>query len=187
MKYIYSILFCTMTFACDPSSLDIEEATNVDSTDHTQGGTLRSEEDSMNRSSSMDQSHSSAPESDMTLPAELDQALPDTPPFTPNKSYKRGIAHGFQSEADFTVISSGISWWYNWSPSYNPEVAHLYEDQDMDWVPMSWNGNNPDEVRAFLDEHPTVKYLLTFNEPNFQDQANLTPEQVASLWPTLAT
>ena len=81
------------------------------------------------------------------------------------------------------MISPGISWWYNWSPSYNSIVAARYQDLEVDWIPMTWNGNNPDQIRAFLDNHSEVKYLLTYNEPNFQDQANLTPAYAASLWP----
>ncbi|MBV72128.1 MAG: hypothetical protein CMH52_12440 [Myxococcales bacterium] len=99
------------------------------------------------------------------------------------KSYKRGIAFGFESARDFDVISPGVSWWYNWSPRYNQIVANLYVDYQMDWVPMTWNGNNPDEIRAFLQVHPNVKYLLTYNEPNFSDQANMTPAYAASIWP----
>ena len=99
------------------------------------------------------------------------------------KSFKRGIAYGFDSLNDFDAISTGVSWWYNWSPRYNQAVADRYADYQMDWVPMTWNGNNPDEIRAFLQSHPNVKYLLTYNEPNFTDQANMTPSYAASLWP----
>ncbi|MEE2644387.1 MAG: glycosyl hydrolase, partial [Myxococcota bacterium] len=44
--------------------------------------------------------------------------------------------------------------------------------------------NNPDEIRAFLETHREVRYLLGYNEPNFQEQANMTPAYAASLWPT---
>ena len=100
-----------------------------------------------------------------------------------SKSPKRGIAYGFDSPADLEVLSPGVSWWYNWSPSYNPAVADVYAEYKMDWVPMTWNGNNPDQIRAFLAEHPEVRYLLTYNEPNFSDQANMTPAFAASIWP----
>ena len=100
------------------------------------------------------------------------------------KSEKRGIAFGFNSARDLEVLSEGVSWWYNWSPSYNDVVADHYMEYELDWVPMTWNGNNPDAVRTFLDGHPSVRYLLGFNEPNFSDQANMTPAYAASLWPT---
>ena len=101
-----------------------------------------------------------------------------------SKSIKRGIAYNLTSVADLEALSSGISWWYNWSPQYDANVAEDYRRLAVDWMPMTWNGNNPDEIRAFLDDHPEVRYLLTYNEPNFQDQANMTPAYAASLWPT---
>ena len=125
---------------------------------------------------------------DQEISAEQDLELSDSQvadqPLDQLKSRKRGIAFGFESLADFTAISSGISWWYNWSPSYNSVLAEHYQDLKVDWIPMTWNGNNPDQIRAFLDDHPEVQYLLTYNEPNFQDQANLTPAYAASIWPS---
>lgn len=101
-----------------------------------------------------------------------------------SKSIKRGLAYDLSTIADLEALSPGISWWYNWSPQYNANVAEDYERLGVDWIPMTWNGNNPDEIRSFLDNHPEVRYLLTYNEPNFQDQANMTPAYAASLWPT---
>lgn len=101
-----------------------------------------------------------------------------------NKSFKRGIASALPNPADLEALSPGISWWYNWSPRYGPQVAETRLSAKVDFLPMTWNGNNPDEIRAFLDAHPEVRYLLTYNEPNFQDQANMTPAYAASLWPT---
>lgn len=37
-------------------------------------------------------------------------------------------------------------------------------------------------MRAYIESHPGVKYLLGFNEPNFMYQANLTPKDAAALW-----
>ena len=79
-----------------------------------------------------------------------------------------------------------VSWWYNWAVTPELPVRDHYEDYDMDFVPMAWNGAfNETALREFLDEHPNVKYLLGFNEPNFAEQANLTPQQAADLWPQL--
>ncbi|MEE2645187.1 MAG: glycosyl hydrolase, partial [Myxococcota bacterium] len=100
------------------------------------------------------------------------------------KSRKRGIAYDLRSARDLEVLSAGISWWYNWSPRYHPMVSDLYRAAELDWVPMTWNGNNPDEIRAFLETHREVRYLLGYNEPNFQEQANMTPAYAASNWPT---
>ena len=107
---------------------------------------------------------------------------PTTEPLT--KSPKRGVASAFANEADLAALSRGVSWWYNWSPSYGEGGAGLHARGDVAFVPMTWNGNNPQELRAFFEAHPEVRHLLTFNEPNFRDQANLTPSYAASLWPT---
>ncbi|MBP8851004.1 MAG: T9SS type A sorting domain-containing protein [Breznakibacter sp.] len=40
-------------------------------------------------------------------------------------------------------------------------------------------------LRAYLNTHPNVKYLLGFNEPNFTNQANITPQQAAAAWPKM--
>lgn len=49
---------------------------------------------------------------------------------------------------------------------------------------MLWNGNfDPNAVEAYLKAHPNIKYMLVMNEPNLTDQANLTPEQAAAVWP----
>ena len=105
-------------------------------------------------------------------------------PTPSSKSAKRGIASAFPNRSDLSALSSGVSWWYNWSPRYQEAVGGLHQEGIADFIPMSWNGNNPDQIRAFLREHPEVRYLLMYNEPNFQDQANMTPAYAASIWPT---
>lgn len=54
----------------------------------------------------------------------------------------------------------------------------------MDYYPMCWTAKYDEKkLRAYLDAHPGVKYLLGFNEPNFMYQANLTPKDAAAKWP----
>lgn len=102
------------------------------------------------------------------------------------KSPKKGIAFGYHTEADVAAISKRVSWWYNWNDIPDQEVAGVYKEYDMDFVPMAWNGSfNENRLREFLDEHPDVKFLLGFNEPNFKSQANMTPSQAAAIWPKL--
>lgn len=108
-----------------------------------------------------------------------------TPTFT--KSQKRGIAFDLVSTADFTAISKGVSWWYNWGKSCNAKVpAKYYETYGMDFIPMLWGGNTSLNdmtiVKSFILAHPEVQYLLVMNEPNLTDQANRTPGQAASDW-----
>jgi hypothetical protein len=102
------------------------------------------------------------------------------------KSAKRGIAYDLADAQDFAALAPGVSWWYNWSPQPNTQAPANYVAQyQMDFYPMLWNGNfNAAQVQAMLLANPQIKYLLVVNEPNLVDQANLTPQQAAALWPT---
>ncbi len=99
---------------------------------------------------------------------------------------KRGLAYGYHSPEDLEALSPEISWWYNWSETPESSVADVFGNYGFDFVPMAWNGDfNETELRSFLTNHPETKYLLAFNEPNFIDQANMTPSEVATQWSVL--
>jgi hypothetical protein len=103
---------------------------------------------------------------------------------------KRGIAYGHHSDADLSALSSGISsgispgigWWYNWS--LKPESMLVQAHPGVDFVPMIW-GKTFDATTLAKDVPQGAKYLLTFNEPNFGAQSNITPEEAAALWPKI--
>lgn len=99
-----------------------------------------------------------------------------------DKSYKRGIAYGYHSEADMQAASQGISWWYNWAAQPEKSVRDNYIDYNMDFTPMAWNGEGISGLEAFLPMDSKIRYILGFNEPNFQAQANMTPTQAAAAW-----
>ena len=118
-------------------------------------------------------------ESSPTKPEDITPAV--------TKSQKRGIAFDLVSTADFTAISKGVSWWYNWAPTANAKIQGNYsQTYQMDFIPMLWGGNTSSsdmqKVKAFIISHPEVKYLLVMNEPNLTDQANRTPAQAAIDW-----
>lgn len=100
------------------------------------------------------------------------------------QSYKRGYGvdqSKFTNQA-IANLAPGAGWYYDWSHSTYLD----FEGANVDFVPMTWNGGyNASQLRQFLSEHPNVKYLLAFNEPNFRDQANMTPSQAAAAWPAL--
>lgn len=100
------------------------------------------------------------------------------------QSYKRGYGvdqSKFTNQA-IANLAPGAGWYYDWSHSTYLD----FEGANVDFVPMTWNGGyNASQLRQFLTAHPNVKYLLAFNEPNFRDQANMTPSQAAAAWPAL--
>ncbi|MBR1803919.1 MAG: hypothetical protein IJ775_03315 [Muribaculaceae bacterium] len=104
----------------------------------------------------------------------------------PARSYKRGVSeNAFTYEAEIHALSPGVSWFYNWGNVPNRQVQDVVgPDQEMEFIPMIWSANfNETNLRAYLSEHPGVKYLLGYNEPNFSSQANMTPDSAARLWP----
>ena len=108
----------------------------------------------------------------------------------PARSYKRGISeNAFSSPNEIAALAPGVTWYYDWGITPHNNVASVTgpeEDKLIEFVPMCWNGNfNEAGLRQYLTEHPGVKYLLGFNEPNFRAQANMTPQQAAEQWPRL--
>jgi hypothetical protein len=95
-------------------------------------------------------------------------------------SRKRGLAFAPpQYPQDLAAVSAGISWWYNWSL-----IPNGLPTNGVEFVPMVWNGSyTANDLQTKVNVN--AKYLLTFNEPNFGNQANLTPQQAAAAWPTL--
>lgn len=100
------------------------------------------------------------------------------------QSYKRGLCvdNGKLTSDDLKQFTPGVSWYYNWGTS----TATNYADANIIYVPMTWSGGySKTDLKNFLQAHPDVEYLLAFNEPNFKDQANMTPSQAAAAWPAL--
>jgi len=104
-------------------------------------------------------------------------------PVYQKKSSKRGVAFAFQLEDDIRLLSPGISWSYNWSPSQPIAYGKLMIENDIDFYPMAWNSINEEELREYILRYPDCEYLLAFNEPNLTSQANMTPQEAAARWP----
>ncbi|MCB0549596.1 MAG: carbohydrate-binding protein [Phaeodactylibacter sp.] len=101
------------------------------------------------------------------------------------KSYKRGVSYGYHSENDMEAASQGISWWYNWAAQPDVAIRNTYPNYDVDFTPMAWNSAGISGVENWAGQDANVRYVLGFNEPNFRDQANMTPSQAAAAWPAL--
>lgn len=99
------------------------------------------------------------------------------------QSPKRGIAYGNNSTADLQALKPGISWWYNWGSLPENDVNANYASLGVEYVPMMWGKVSDADVQAFIDKiKPGAKYLLAFNEPNFNDGARLSPQDAVNAW-----
>lgn len=108
-----------------------------------------------------------------------------------NLAQKKGVCSWYYASSDsgqrdVKVLSkTGGSWFYNWS--IVKEAAE--EAEDMEYVPMIWNGYGVnDETLAALregKEKGLYKNLLTFNEPDLAGQAEMTVEEALECWPRL--
>lgn len=99
------------------------------------------------------------------------------------QSPKRGIAYGKHSKDDMLALKPGVSWWYNWANEPEANLNADYETLGVEFVPMMWGKVSDAQVQAFIDKiKPGAKYLLAFNEPNFNDGARLTPQEAVNAW-----
>ncbi|HET9571104.1 MAG TPA: glycosyl hydrolase [Bacteroidales bacterium] len=98
-----------------------------------------------------------------------------------SRSFKRGLAYSIPYPEDLPTLGKGISWFYSWGQTPGLAVASIF-DPYMDFIPMAWNGLDTVVMKNFYSTHPNIKYILGFNEPNFKQQANLTPTQAAAKW-----
>jgi len=82
---------------------------------------------------------------------------------------KRGLA---SNTAPTAGLRPGVGWWYDWSNQGNPGSS------GVEFVPMMWGSS------SLTGAIPSAsRFLLTFNEPNFHAQSNLSAAQAAGLWP----
>ena len=52
---------------------------------------------------------------------------------------KRGVSYGYHSQADLSVLSKGVSWWYNWALRPDEDLrGGFYREEQVDFVPMIW-------------------------------------------------
>ena len=127
------------------------------------------------------------PEVSVSVPTEASYTLSNSPRL-PHKSTKRGLCYDFKNHevADMKLVGNSISWFYNWGAATNKTLAQASAEYGIEFSPMCWNGSyNPTTIVNTAELYGNCQYLLAFNEPNLTDQANMTPQQAATLWPTL--
>ncbi len=99
-------------------------------------------------------------------------------------SPKRGMAYGYHTVQDLDAVKPGISWWYNWSDKPDAGIASYYSSQGVEFVPLMYNDNYT-VANAIANIPAGAKFLLAYNEPNFNVEANMTPAQAAAAWPKI--
>ena len=81
----------------------------------------------------------------------------------------------------------GAGWFYNWGAT--DDVASEARAENLEYVPMTWGAGSvrDSEMNRLKQGHEDGLYdcLLTFNEPDLGDQANMTVDQAINLWPKL--
>ncbi|WP_197288606.1 sigma-70 family RNA polymerase sigma factor [Nocardia sp. NRRL S-836] len=124
---------------------------------------------------------SSAPSSVQPTTTAPAVAVP-APPVTPVvASAKKGV-----STWNFTGVGKALTdvragWYYNWA--VHPDG--IPTPPNVEFVPMIWGAKFTDDA-TLARAKANGRVLLGFNEPDFPDQANMTPEQALDLWPKLA-
>jgi len=109
-------------------------------------------------------------------------------------SSKRGIAIENKKlvQQSLTSLASAVSWGYGWHYKASTGLGGISLDVSawaaagIHWLPMVWDGAGlqfAETEVSTLGWGSDRKALLGFNEPNFADQANMSPEQAAALWP----
>lgn len=93
---------------------------------------------------------------------------------------RKGVALNPVEGAGQALRDSGASWYHNWTSS----SAGMDKPEGVEYVPTIWGAGsvNDTELNKAKKEG---RSLLTFNEPDLPQQANMTPEQALDLWPQL--
>ena len=94
-------------------------------------------------------------------------------------SAKRGFA---DVTANYSNLqATGAGWYYTWGPDVaNPGIY------DAKHIPMIWGGTPSQSLLSNLRNRPGAEWLLGFNEPEREDQANMSVAQAISSWTTIA-
>ncbi|MCD6596403.1 MAG: hypothetical protein J7L04_01870, partial [Bacteroidales bacterium] len=74
-------------------------------------------------------------------------------------------------------------WHYSWSSDIS-----IIEPDNVEFVPMVWGKGFDDQNVAALKQladEGKIKYLLGFNEPDGEEQANMTVDEAIALWPKM--
>ncbi|MFD9700170.1 sigma-70 family RNA polymerase sigma factor [Lentzea sp. NPDC059081] len=123
------------------------------------------------------------PVSTTPLPSSTTAAAPPPPPAPATRiaaSAKKGVSTWNFDGVGKALTDVRAGWYYNWAvhPDGVPTPANV------EFVPMIWGAKFTDDA-TIARAKANGKVLLGFNEPDFPDQANMSPQQALDLWPKL--
>ncbi len=106
-----------------------------------------------------------------------------------NTTVKKGVCVSRYNADDATcakrIDDLDVGWYYTWGP----ETGNTHIGGNIEFVPMVHNrGHMNDAALGMIKqryEDGTYKYLLTFNEPDLPDQANMTVDEAIGYWDRL--
>lgn len=98
---------------------------------------------------------------------------------------KKGVGF-WNADERFSRFSPDIDrlkcgWYYNWTPHPDDRTSEIRAE----FVPMVWNGRDATPENLDRLKKAGFRTLLTFNEPDGKEQANMTVAQALALWPRL--
>ena len=91
---------------------------------------------------------------------------------------KKGMAMGDDMGTKMQLKKLNCSWYYNWN-SYG---FHNSIDQDVAHMPMIWGGPEEEIQTQVADLENDSNYVLGFNEPDIEGQANMNFFDAVPLW-----
>ncbi|KIK57165.1 glycoside hydrolase family 128 protein [Collybiopsis luxurians FD-317 M1] len=103
------------------------------------------------------------------------------PTTTNGKNAKRGLSYvGTDNTQDVLNINqtkSVVSWQYDWGLIPPANLAQ----SGVEYIPMQWGSSGIENLSQTVQAYG-IKTLLTFNEPDFNQQSNIDPNFAAQLW-----
>lgn len=98
---------------------------------------------------------------------------------------KKGVCYSnFANRWSHRASAMKAHWMYSWGTVMRPEIP-----DNVEFVPMFWGASSVittsiNRVKGYIDEGK-VKFVMGFNEPDSNLQANMTVAQAIALWPQL--
>lgn len=92
---------------------------------------------------------------------------------------KKGVGYWSKDGIRNGLPTSGATWCYNWGTS--PSGAPV---KGVEFIPMIWDGRKV-TPKCLEAARKNGKVLLSFNEPDAKNQANMPVDIALALWPQL--